>query len=179
MCHAVRVLALLVVVAGSGGCALVSGGRTQALKVEAVDAHGAPVRGARCTLLNERGVYAIRTPGSVTVNRGEDDLSVVCKAARRPQGEGRLVSRVASGMWQNILMIGGGIAALVDHVSGAAYRYPSWIQVVMGKSLTFDQGDERDGAPTPGRDTPRTPEAVAIARESLPAHTPGTIAPGP
>jgi hypothetical protein len=151
--------------AASSGCSLVSGGRTQAVKVEAVDVAGAPIRGARCTLLNQRGEYVVtKAPGSVIVARSEDDMSVVCKAARRPKGEGRLVSRVGAGMWQNILMIGGGIGAIVDHASGAAYHYPSWIRIVMGKSFTYDRNDEPEGGPTPPReDSTRRSPAVASA----------------
>jgi hypothetical protein len=40
-------------------------------------------------------------------------------------------------MFGNIIF-GGGIGALVDHNSGAAYEYPSLIQILMGKTTRVE-----------------------------------------
>jgi hypothetical protein len=48
------------------------------------------------------------------------------------------------------IIFGGGIGAIIDHNKGTAYTYPSWIQLVFGKSLVFDRSTEKDGQPVPG-----------------------------
>lgn len=48
------------------------------------------------------------------------------------------------------IIFGGGIGAIIDHNKGTAYTYPSWIQLVFGKSLVFDRSTEKDGQPGPG-----------------------------
>jgi hypothetical protein len=61
-------------------------------------------------------------------------------------------------MWGNIIL-GGGVGAIIDHNKGTAYTYPSWIQLVFGKTLIFDRTTEKDGMPTPGTE----PTAAAPA----------------
>ncbi len=51
-------------------------------------------------------------------------------------------------MFGNILL-GGGIGMIVDHNRGTAYTYPTWIQLVFGKTLAFDRRDEKEGHPVP------------------------------
>ncbi|WP_295959458.1 hypothetical protein [Rhodoferax sp.] len=38
---------------------------------------------------------------------------------------------------------------IVDHNRGTAYTYPTWIQLVFGKTLAFDRRDEKEGHPVP------------------------------
>jgi hypothetical protein len=52
-------------------------------------------------------------------------------------------------MWGNIIL-GGGIGAIVDHNKGTAYTYPTWVQLVFGKSLVFDRQMEKEGQPVLG-----------------------------
>jgi hypothetical protein len=52
-------------------------------------------------------------------------------------------------MWGNIIL-GGGIGAIIDHSNYTGYTYPTWVQLVFGKSLIFDRADEKEGRPTPG-----------------------------
>ena len=60
-----------------------------------------------------------------------------------------MISRVNAGMFGNIIL-GGGIGMIVDHKRGAAYTYPTWVQLVFGKTLIFDRAAEKDGQPHTG-----------------------------
>ena len=50
-------------------------------------------------------------------------------------------------MFGNIIL-GGGIGAIIDHNKGTAYTYPTWVQLIFGKSLVFDRSAEKEGQPT-------------------------------
>lgn len=52
-------------------------------------------------------------------------------------------------MFGNIIL-GGGIGAVIDHNKGTAYTYPIWIQMVFGKTLTFDRSADKEGQPNAG-----------------------------
>ena len=54
-----------------------------------------------------------------------------------------------AGMAGNIIF-GGGIGAIIDHNKGTAYTYPTWVQLVFGKTLVFDRSAEKDGQPVMG-----------------------------
>ena len=56
-------------------------------------------------------------------------------------------------MFGNIIL-GGGIGAIVDHNRGTAYTYPTWVQLVFGKTLVFDRTAEKEGQPTPATEPP-------------------------
>ena len=55
----------------------------------------------------------------------------------------RLVRRM---QFQSLVTI-----SIIDHNKGTAYTYPTWIQLVFGKTLVFDRSDEKDGQPVQGR----------------------------
>ncbi len=40
--------------------------------------------------------------------------------------------------------------AIIDHKKGTAYTYPTWIQMIFGKSLVFDRTGQKDGQPVQG-----------------------------
>jgi hypothetical protein len=39
----------------------------------------------------------------------------------------------------------GRIGAIIDHNKGTAYTYPTWVQLVFGKTPVFDRSAEKDG----------------------------------
>ena len=53
---------------------------------------------------------------------------------------------------KTIIILGGGIGAIIDHNKGTAYTYPTWIQLVPGKTLVFDRSDEKEGEPVQGKE---------------------------
>lgn len=63
----------------------------------------------------------------------------------------KAISRANGGMLGNIIL-GGGIGALIDHNRGNAYNYPTWVELITVKALTFDRANEIQGQPVLGID---------------------------
>ena len=122
------VIALLSLV----GCASITGTTNQNISVQTKESTGAELVGASCELINKKGKWFITTPGTVGISRSNDDIQVSCMKDGYLQGEQGIVSDTKGMMFGNIIF-GGGIGAIIDHNSGAAYEYPSVIQIVMSR----------------------------------------------
>lgn len=126
------------------GCASVTQGTTHNLRIETVTEKGEQIDGAECTLSNDQGTTIAKSGFSTLVRRSSKDLEISCAAAGQADAKARLVSRANAGLAGNVI-IGGGIGAIIDHNTGAAYTYPSWVRMVFGQFAVFDRRDERDG----------------------------------
>ena len=118
---AVRPITMLigaVAVAGLTGCASIVSGTSQVVSVETMQKSG-PVAGASCKLQNDKGVYYVTTPGTVTVHRAYGDMTVKCEKPGHPVGMATVKSSTKAMMAGNIIF-GGVIGAGVDAASGAA-----------------------------------------------------------
>jgi hypothetical protein len=71
------------------------------------------------------------------------------KPIQQGHNNARAISRANSGMWGNVIL-GGGIGAIIDHNKGTAYTYPTWVQLIFGKTMVFDRSAEKEGMPTLG-----------------------------
>lgn len=142
---------LLFAAALSTGCASVMNDSTHPLRIEAKTSNGEFVAGAQCTIAGEYGTTNAKSGDTVVLRRGSQDLDVSCKDPSQPEAKGRLVSRANSGMLGNIIL-GGVVGAIVDHSKGTGYTYPTWIQLIFGKTLVFDRSDEESGKPVVGQD---------------------------
>lgn len=131
------------------GCATVINEPTQPVRVDTRTADGQTVAGAACTLRTEHGAMSMKSGESVPVRRSGQDLEISCRHAGLPEAQARVISRVNGGFAGN-LILGGGIGAYVDHKKGTAYTYPSWVQLIFGRTMVFDRSAERDGLPVPG-----------------------------
>ncbi|HRO58917.1 MAG TPA: hypothetical protein PK177_07105 [Burkholderiaceae bacterium] len=140
-------LALGVGVLGSG-CATITSDSTQLVRVETFTEEGAEIKGASCRFENENGIFQVTSPGSTMVAKAGGDMMVTCSAAEQPDAKGVVTSRAGAGMFGNIIF-GGGIGAIIDHSKGTAYNYPTWLQMVFGKVISFDRQDHKDGEPAP------------------------------
>lgn len=118
------------------GCASITGTTQQSVSVQTFEKNGKEISGAQCDLSNGKGKWFVNTPGSTGITRSNDDLMVVCKKDQYEPGSTKLASEVKGAMFGNILF-GGGIGAIIDHTSGAAYEYPSLFKVIMGPSTNF------------------------------------------
>jgi hypothetical protein len=144
-----RALLAAAITAAMTGCASVLNDTTQGIKVETRTASGEPVAGAECRLTNDHGSIKMRSGETTSVRRSNSDLDITCVHPQNADAIARAISRVNGGMFGNIL-IGGGIGAIIDHNRGTAYTYPTWVQLVFGKTLVFDRQVEDEGKPTPG-----------------------------
>lgn len=144
-----RQASLLALILGATGCASIVNESTHPMKVEARTQSGQFVSGADCRLSNDYGAVSVRSGDTVSVRRSSKDLDILCKHPTNPDASARAISRANAGMVGNIIF-GGGIGAIIDHNKGTAYTYPTWVQLVFGKTLVFDRSTERDGQPATG-----------------------------
>jgi len=119
------------------GCASVTGTTGQSISVETRQKNGAVLSGASCELTNSKGKWFLNTPGTAAIRRSNDDMIVICNKDGHAPGTAAVVSETKGMMFGNILL-GGGIGAIVDHNTGAAYEYPTLIQIMMGSKLKMD-----------------------------------------
>jgi hypothetical protein len=131
------------------GCASVVNNSTHPMKVETKTGAGDVVAGAECKLTNDYGTITMKSGDTALVRRSGKDLDIVCRHPDNPDAQARAISRANAGMFGNIIL-GGGIGAIIDHNKGTAYTYPTWVQLIYGKTLVFDRTVEKEGQPTLG-----------------------------
>lgn len=122
------------------GCASITGTTGQSVSVETRDKEKV-ISGASCELANSKGKWYVNSPGSVQIRRSNDDLIILCTKTGNEPGRANVVSDTKGSMFGNILL-GGGIGAIVDHNSGAAYEYPTLIQIMMGAEVKIQTNPE-------------------------------------
>jgi len=127
--QSIRTVAICGAAVALVGCASIVSGTNQVVSVETLSPVGR-VDGASCRLQNDKGVYYVTTPGTVTVNRAYGDMSVKCEKSGLPTGVATIKSSTKAMMAGNIIF-GGIIGAGVDAASGAAYDYPAVFQIMM------------------------------------------------
>ena len=149
-------IAILAVSIAATGCASVMNDTTHSMKVETKTEAGQLITGAECKLSNDRGSFSVRSGDTTQIRRSNTDVDIVCNHPENRMASGRAISRANAGLFGNII-IGGGIGAIIDHNKGTAYTYPTWVQLVYGKSLVFDRNDQKEDQPTPGTDTGMAP----------------------
>jgi hypothetical protein len=126
------------------GCASITQGTTHSLRIDTETTKGQVIDGADCSLSNDQGTTVARSGSATIVRRSSRDLDIHCTSAGQPDASARLVSRANAGLAGNILF-GGAIGAALDHGSGAAYTYPTWVRLVFGEYAVLDRRDEREG----------------------------------
>lgn len=139
----------------STGCASIVNDTGQPVKVETKTDAGELVADADCTFTNDYGSVQAKSGSTVTVRRSSKDLDITCKHPTNPDANARAISRANAGFAGNILF-GGGIGAIIDHNKGTAYTYPTWVQLVFGKTMIFDRSAEKDGMPVAGTEPTTT-----------------------
>jgi hypothetical protein len=133
----------------STGCASIVNDSTHPMRVETKTAEGTMVNGAECRISNDYGTVTTRSGDTTPVRRSSKDIDITCRHASHPDAQGRAISRANAGLAGNIIF-GGGIGAIIDHTKGTAYTYPTWVQLVFGRSLVFDRSAEKEGMPVLG-----------------------------
>ena len=145
------------------GCASVVNDKTHPIKVETKTEAGDLVAGADCTLTNDKASTTVKSGEIANVRRSNADLDITCKHPTRSDAIAKAISRVNGGMFGNIIL-GGGIGAVIDHNTGQAYTYPSWVQLIFGQTLVFDrQHDNKENQPVPP--TPAAASGVEMGKK--------------
>lgn len=158
----IRLYSVIFACAAMTGCASITNDTTSPVRFETVSAAGVEIKDVQCKLENDYGEQTLKTPATVNVRRSSKDLQVTCIKEGQADGRGVAISRANGGMMGNILF-GGGIGAIIDHNKGTAYTYPQWVQVVMGKLLTFDRKADVEGQPNRGTEMPVPATPVPVA----------------
>lgn len=174
----IRLTTYAAVLLAATGCASIVNDADQPMKLETKTAAGETVTGAECRLQNSGGTISARSGETARVRRSSEDLEISCTHPGNPEAIGRAISRANAGMAGNILL-GGLIGAAIDHSKGTAYTYPTWIQLVFGKTLVFDRSAEKEGFPVVGAEPNSSTEAQAPSAPKSPAATNPTPAPQP
>ena len=112
----------------STGCASTMSGNSQPVTISS------NVNGARCTLTNEKGSWSLQTPGNAVVTNSRENLSVRCEKNGYESAVVSVPSKHKdSATWGNVVL-GGGIGYIWDRKTGAAFIYPSTINLTLVKS---------------------------------------------
>lgn len=146
MKSAMRIAACIAVSTSSmlSGCASIVNGTSQVVSVETRD-KAQQIVGASCKLDNGKGVYFVTTPGTVTVHRAYDDMTVKCEKENIEPGLAAIKSTTKAMAFGNIIF-GGVIGAAIDAGSGAAYDYPTLISIIMGETPVVPGGSAPSAA---------------------------------
>ncbi len=167
----------IVVLAISSGCASITGTTNQSISVQTREQAGKEVTGAACELSNSKGKWFVTSPGSVTVTRSNDDMQVLCNKQGSEPGRASVVSATKGAMFGNIVF-GGGIGAIVDHNSGAAYEYPAFIQILMGTFTKIEPpqtpAEQAAGGDPNAQPATTQPATALVAPMGAPALTSST-----
>ena len=170
-------LEIILLTALMSGCASITGTTNQSISVQTKEQAGKEVPGAACELSNSKGKWFVTSPGSVTVTRSNDDMQVLCNKQGSEPGRASVVSATKGAMFGNIVF-GGGIGAIIDHNSGAAYEYPAFIQVLMGAFTKIDLPQtpaEQSAGSDPNAQPATTQPAITLpAQVGTPALTAST-----
>ena len=145
------------------GCALVTRGTEQDIRIETVSAEGQSLGATDCRQVDGPRAEASKTAPALKVHRSYDDLVIRCETAGHLVASARVVSRADMALVS--LVVGGVISATVDQLSGAAYAYPDWITLVAGQERTYDRKDNAPGAAAGvfARALPPEPDAMAAS----------------
>lgn len=114
------------------GCASIVTGHEQSVSID-TQQKGIKIKLANCKLQNDKGTWFVTTPGSTTVRRSYNPMTIVCEKDGHEKGILKVESSTKAMAFGNVVF-GGVIGAGVDMATGAAYDYPPLITVEMGQS---------------------------------------------
>jgi len=164
--HKVLLTALILSITG---CASVTGSTDQTISVQAFD-KTEQLQGAICEVENDKGKWFVNTPGTVQIDRSNEDLVIICRKDGHDTGLANVVSNAGASVAGNVglailVPIVGIVGALIDHNSGATYRYPTSIQVYMGQTVTVEDKPPGSETAAPSAVSAQVPQTTAPKEE--------------
>lgn len=120
------------------GCATVTTGSTQSITISTIP------EGATCLMVREdETIGAINgTPGTVTVDKDKDPISIECTLAGHMETIESIESNFQGATLGNVIL-GGVIGIAIDAGSGAMNKYPTSVELVLIPE-SFATVEERD-----------------------------------
>ena len=129
-----RFVISILILLSLNACASTMSGNTQPVTI------ATNVNGAKCTLTNEKGSWIAQTPGSAVVTNSRENLSVRCEKDGYQSAVVSVPSKHKdSATWGNAVL-GGGIGYIWDRKTGAAFIYPSTINLTLAKTESSSSG---------------------------------------
>lgn len=131
-----RILGIAAICAALGGCATITEGTTQDIRVEVVPDTGT------CLLLRQGEQIGASTPGNriVNVHKSKDDIQFKCSAAGYLDKDDVLSSNLSAATVASFFLLDLGI---VDAATGAWKKYPERITVVMQQAPKSQRSSAR------------------------------------
>ena len=118
-----KLLGIMVMGTMLAGCASTMSGNQQNVTITS------NVAGANCSLSNDKGNWSVQTPGSALITNSRLNLSARCTKSGYQDAVVSIPSvHKDSATWGNVLL-GGGIGYIWDRKSGAAFIYPSTVNL--------------------------------------------------
>ncbi len=118
-------------------CSTIANGSNQKITFQTADASG-PVEGATCNItggsdgaVNEK----ITTPTSIKIPRSKKALNITCNKQGYPEGTKKVFGKIEGTTAGNIVA-GGVIGIGVDALTGAMYKYPKTITIMLENAKT-------------------------------------------
>jgi hypothetical protein len=136
-----KAIAALAFASGAAACASVTSGTSQTLRLDTVPP------GADCAL-TRNGMFVGRvnpTPGTVTVHRASDDITVACTLDGYQTGTFVNKAGLEGATFGNILA-GGLVGILIDESSGANRKYDAAMRITLAPNVA---GQEPSPQATP------------------------------
>jgi hypothetical protein len=131
-----RLLGIMVLCLTLSSCASTMSGNSQNITI------ASNVNGATCSLQNEKGNWSVQTPGSSVVTNSRENLTVRCQKNGYETAVVSVPSKHKdSATWGNVLL-GGGVGYIWDRKTGAAYVYPSTINLTLIKSSSSTESTD-------------------------------------
>lgn len=119
-----RAIFVMIALLGLSACASIVEGTDQTVTVDTDPS------GAKCDLKRNSETIAVinPTPGSITIDKSKDNVSVLCEKDGYQSSSGSLASEFQGMTFGNILF-GGLVGVAIDASSGAMNEYPSSVMI--------------------------------------------------
>ena len=110
---------------------MIVNGQNQSIFLE-TNKQGQKTAHAECQLTNDKGTWYVKIPGSVTVNRSLQNMTIGCTKEAEEKGAAVFKSSTKAMAFGNVIF-GGPLGVGVDMATAAAYDYPSLIFIELGQ----------------------------------------------
>jgi TonB family protein len=157
-----RIAAVMAAGAMLSACATIIQGTTESVSVNTT-----PETGAQCALKNSEGTWYVTTPGTATVHKTKNDMTIDCTKPGFAPGHTVAISHFGGTTVGNVIA-GGAIGLTVDAASGANFYYDSPINVALGQPLPPGSAPVAAVTTNPGDLPPRLDHAYPNYQPAYP-----------